>query len=618
MRDWEMEPFGDRAVLLRWGSSNADVKTDPAACAAVISRGQTTWIVETVLGYDTLLVHIDALRMPERTTDATAGWNVSALAAELERIICENAIDRPRNDDVVPKEGAIHPETREIVVPVLYGGEAGPDLAFAASHSGLCEAEFVRRHVDAAYRVAMIGFAPGFPYLTGLPEALALPRLSSPRRAVPAGSVGIAGGQTGVYPVESPGGWRIVGRTPLRLFRPEAPSPFPIRPGDRLRFAGITEEEFRRLSAEEEEEERAALGRLQACPLGEPALEAIDPGYYTTVQAGQRIGWRAYGVSAGGPMDGLAAREANWLVGGRGEEPLLELTLAGGRFSALRDCLVALTGADMRARVGRDPVPTGQPFLLKAGTELAFGSAAGGCRAYLAIAGGIAVPESLGSESTDTRAGIGGVEGRPLIAGDRLVGGPPGAAAAILMKAYARRAAETGGVWHAAPSRPYAASALRGGAEGVREVALRVLMPAGGSDGPEANRSRYAALLDGPFETKASSDRMGVRLGGRQLPKTPGAGTAVSHGVSPGTVQLPPGGEPIVLAANCQPTGGYPVAGHVVAADLDLLGQLRPGDRIAFRPCALPEALAAQARRVRSERLAEAGVRLAWYTGRGD
>ena len=121
-------------------------------------------------------------------------------------------------------------------IPVAYGGEAGPDLAHVAAHAGLAEAEVIARHANVDYRVAMLGFAPGFPYLVGLNPALATPRHAQPRQRVAAGSVGIGGAQTGVYPRASPGGWQIIGRTDLVLFDPARAEPSLLQPGDRVRF----------------------------------------------------------------------------------------------------------------------------------------------------------------------------------------------------------------------------------------------------------------------------------------------------------------------------------------------------------------------------------------------
>jgi inhibitor of KinA len=127
-------------------------------------------------------------------------------------------------------------DTRLIEIPVRYGAEFGPDLAGVAEHTGLTAEQVIELHASASYLVYFLGFSPGFPHLGGLPEKLATPRLPAPRKWVPAGSVAIGGSQTGVYPMESPGGWRIIGRTPLRLFDPDASPPALLRAGDTVRF----------------------------------------------------------------------------------------------------------------------------------------------------------------------------------------------------------------------------------------------------------------------------------------------------------------------------------------------------------------------------------------------
>ena len=127
-------------------------------------------------------------------------------------------------------------DARRIDIPVRYGGDDGPDLEAVARHACLDPEEVVRRHTGATYRVAMLGFAPGFPYLLGLDPALELPRRSEPRLRVPAGSVAIGGAQTGIYPRELPGGWHLIGCTPLHLFEPEREPPCLLAPGDEVRF----------------------------------------------------------------------------------------------------------------------------------------------------------------------------------------------------------------------------------------------------------------------------------------------------------------------------------------------------------------------------------------------
>lgn len=143
-----------------------------------------------------------------------------------------------RLDDV------ILPEPRQLEIPVCYDGEFGPDLNDVASTHGLTPAQVIELHASVAYTVYFLGFAPGFAYLGELPEALATPRLPAPRRRVPPGSVGIAGSQTGVYPVATPGGWRLLGRTPLAMFRPDREAMSLLSIGDRVRFTPISPEQF--------------------------------------------------------------------------------------------------------------------------------------------------------------------------------------------------------------------------------------------------------------------------------------------------------------------------------------------------------------------------------------
>jgi inhibitor of KinA len=130
-------------------------------------------------------------------------------------------------------------KAKKVVIPVHYGGENGPDLAYVASYNHLSPGEVVRRHTAPTYHVGMMGFTPGFAYLLGLDPSLATPRLMSPRTHVPAGSVGIAGGQTGIYPLESPGGWQLIGRTEISLFNPDQLPYFLLTPGDEVQFQAV-------------------------------------------------------------------------------------------------------------------------------------------------------------------------------------------------------------------------------------------------------------------------------------------------------------------------------------------------------------------------------------------
>jgi inhibitor of KinA len=217
---------GDRAILMEFGDGiSPEIHARIRAMAVAVAAADLTGVIEYLPSYRSLALLYD----PLQTSFARLRQELSDLQDNLAAV-------------QVPKP-------RVVTLPVCYGGERGPDLAFVASHHQLTPTEVVALHTAPAYLVYMIGFTPGFPYLGGLPEQLHTPRLASPRKRVPAGSVGIANGQTGVYPIASPGGWQLIGQTPLRLFDPERESPFLLNAGDLLRFTAIDEEEFAALAA---------------------------------------------------------------------------------------------------------------------------------------------------------------------------------------------------------------------------------------------------------------------------------------------------------------------------------------------------------------------------------
>ena len=157
-------------------------------------------------------------------------------------------IEKIKELAAAPADSSAAAATKTVLIPTLYGGEAGPDLEFVAGHNQLTPAEVVRIHSSVPYRIYMIGFTPGFPYLGGMSEKIAAPRLKTPRTKIPAGSVGIAGTQTGLYPVESPGGWQLIGRTPLKVFNPRSEQPFLYSAGDFLQFQPVTADEYEQIS----------------------------------------------------------------------------------------------------------------------------------------------------------------------------------------------------------------------------------------------------------------------------------------------------------------------------------------------------------------------------------
>lgn len=309
-------------------------------------------------------------------------------------------------------------------------------------------------------------------------------------------------------------------------------------------------------------------------------IRVLTGGLQTTVQDLGRPSHQHQGIPGGGAMDRMAMRVGNLLVGNDANAAALETTLIGPSLLFTEETLIALTGADLEAAVGTNAIPLWHPALLPAGTTLHFGRALRGCRAYIAVAGGIDVPAVFGSRSTYLRAEFGGFEGRALHAGDQLaVGQPSGLSERIA-------ASLRGGV------RVHTATVARWSAgASIRtpisdEVVVRLIR---GAHTDLLTDASLAALVRARFRVSASSDRMGYRLDGEPLMlRVPTE--LLSEGVAFGTVQLPPGGSPIVLMADRQTTGGYPRIGEVASVDLGLVAQLKPGDQLGFHFISLEEA----------------------------
>ncbi|MBX6364775.1 MAG: biotin-dependent carboxyltransferase [Gemmatimonadetes bacterium] len=303
-------------------------------------------------------------------------------------------------------------------------------------------------------------------------------------------------------------------------------------------------------------------------------VRVLAPGLLTTVQDLGRAGHQHEGVAVGGAMDELALRVANLLVGNAEGDAALEATLAGPCLEFDEDALVAITGAALPATVDGRPVPAWRPLRVPAGATLALGRATAGCRAYIAVAGGIDVPPVLGSRSTHLRAGIGGRDGRALRRGDAL---PVGPSSPLSRRIAAALPADGIARWGAGPSiRPVLDA----------EPTLRIIRDRHFDALTPASRRR---LLECVLRVGAQSDRMGYRLEGAVLGLTAPV-EPISEAVTFGTVQLPPGGAPIVLMADRQTTGGYPRLAHVATVDLPLLAQLPPGGRLRLREVSLEEA----------------------------
>jgi len=546
-------PFGDRALL----ATTVDVASAHALAESASEGrggpGVPVPVEEVVVGFASVLVVLGS--------DVGTG-GLEAAASWLDRLAAAVAPGRP-------DRGTEH------VLPVRFDGA---DLDEVARMLGVPAARVVDLLVGAELEVAFVGFAPGFPYLTGLPpELAALPRRSTPRTAVPAGSVAVAGGFAAVYPRATPGGWHLLGRTTAPLFDPHRSPPSRVAPGDRVRFV---------VARGDDPVPGAASGDRAVLAAGDgPALEVVTTGLLDLVQDGGRVGVAQLGVPRAGAADPRALHSVNLLLGNDPGAAAVEVTVTGPSVRVVGDGHVAVVGppgGGVEVQVDGRPVPDGAVVPVRDGQLVAVGRVTGGLRAYLGVAGGMATPELLGSRSSDVLSGLGTGQ---LRVGDRLGRGIPGRVRGRLDR-------------HGpAPDRRGAGTSLR-------------VVPGPHALGPDSSGDdRFRRLVATAWRVGRELDRVGLRL-------RPDTGSGVDPGppvtstpMVTGAVQLPPDGHPIVLLPDHATVGGYPVVACVVSADLPLLGQLGPGEAVQL--CAVDRAAAAEA--LERTRAATAAAVSGWF-----
>jgi antagonist of KipI len=310
-------------------------------------------------------------------------------------------------------------------------------------------------------------------------------------------------------------------------------------------------------------------------------LTILRPGLLTLIQDGGRWGWQHLGVPVSGPMDAFSFRLANRLVGNADNEAGLEITLKGPEIRFEEPAVVAVTGAHLTATLLGVEMPLNEPLPVSKDHVLAFGARRFGARAYLAVRGGLDVPLVLGSRAASIQAGLPGLAGRALRAGDVL---PIGARA----------------------RRPiFREMAVEGVPDTRRPAVLRVLP---GPDERRFSRSARAGFLGATYRLSPQSNRMGYRLEGQPV-DVRGAGQMVSEASPIGSVQVPPSGEPILLMADRQTTGGYARIATVITADLPIAGQLAPGEGVRFEECSQEVAIEALGRQEAFLRLVDSTAR---------
>lgn len=414
-------------------------------------------------------------------------------------------------------------------VPVRYDGE---DLADVASQAGMSVPDVIALHSRPDYHVYALGFTPGFAFMGSVPEAIHMPRRSTPRVRIPAHSVAMTGSQTGIYPSVSPGGWNLLGRALVAMYDPHRDTPFWLEPGDMVRFLP------------QEGEPPADVTPLKLLPEApdNAVLEVTQAGLLDLVVDGGRVLAGRYGLCRGGMLDAVSGTLANRLVGNDPFAPVVEMSLMGGNYRALEPCVVAVAGGGMQAQHNGQDVKTPSSFYLDAGDELMFVPTSTGVRSYLAVAGGIASDRFMGSASVDLKGNI----GMPLKAGDVL------GVSAMKMA----RAARSFHPWHVSSD----------------PVTLRI------TPGPQASDAALDALSKQTFNV-SNADRMGLRFADADVP----GGELTSEAVPIGAIQVPPGANPILLLHDRGTIGGYHKPALLHPADLPRAAQIRQGQTVRFR-----------------------------------
>ncbi|WP_192363693.1 carboxyltransferase domain-containing protein [Mesorhizobium mediterraneum] len=514
-----------------------------------LPAGGNALMVELV-DLETTLTLLDALR-----ADRPDGI-VELVPAARTLLVCFDALvtDRAKLVDAISSIDLSSPTIRQgdtFEIPLIYDGE---DLNDVADLLGWSVEELIRRHTGSTYTVAFTGFAPGFAYMSCDDPDFDVPRRKSPRVRIPAGSVALGGKFGGIYPSDSPGGWQLLGRTPLKMWDTRRSRAALLAPGDRVRFRDMAKCAAVPVPAlpNSPTENTSNAGGLLVTRADRPALYQ-DLGRHG--QAGQ-------GVSQSGALAHTSLIEANLCVGNPRNAAAIEIAYGGFAMKADRPVTLAVAGAPapmtIRTADGRSlRALVGQPFALDAGDELTLEFPPEGTRSYLALRGGFAVEPILGSTATDTLAKVGP---EPIMTGDILV--PANDAASAVD-----------------PWRPVPAVLPKAGDIVTLDVVL----------GPRTDwftDHGLSTLLTQKWQVTADTSRVGARLAGTQPLERSDTTELPSEGTPLGAIQVPPSGQPVLFLADHPLTGGYPVIAVVARHHLDLASQIPIGANIRFNAIA--------------------------------
>lgn len=516
-----VRPLGPHAVVARLDGTDAILALQRVLLEAPL-RGQ----VDVIAAVETLTVLADS---------ASAARRIDAWLSEAEI------------QPAASQDGAL------VVLDTVYDGE---DLPAVARLTGLSAEAVITAHSTQTWTVAFAGFAPGFGYLVGENQRLAVPRRSEPRTAVPAGAVGLAGEYSAVYPRQSPGGWQLIGRTNRQMWNLEWERPALLSPGDRVQFRPVRElvEVSDAGSTVPGEGEALAPTTQTRTTQG---LRVVSPGVLSLIQDLGRPGYARWGVGASGAADVGSVRRGNRIVGNRPTAASIEVTYGGLAVEGLGDQVLAVTGAPLPLTITSPTRPDwhpsmATPFALRDRETLTLQLPDHGVRTYLAIRGGFEADVVLGSRATDTLSGLGPA---------------PVSAGAVYAVADDMDSGVVG--WpEIQPDFP---------GTGVTELEI---VPGPGVEW--FGHDGLSRLVGQDWLVTPQSSRVGMKLEGEPIARVR-SGELPSEGVVTGAIQVPPAGMPVMFLADHPITGGYPVIAVGIPENLDRAAQIPIGGRIRFR-----------------------------------